>query len=832
MKPASSSSAANAVKFLLLLPLLGYLTFVVTDDGQHASTIGAADKSAPPPPLFELSSSDPLIAEGLPEGAAAYYQQLLYPKGQQPTDPPQVEGETAEESTQEATEESTQEATEESTQEASEETERREALRQRRGGEGGERRGRGGGRFRRGRGGEGEGEAGVQEAAEGETSSEGGPGGRAERRGRWPGNQEGTGPDEESSEERSESRREPRPREGIAVEHPLIRERCVACHAIDDDGKMSRISYMRKTPEGWEISLKRMIRLYSVALEPEEAKEVVRYLSDEHGLSRSEARVAMYESERRVHWSEQDSDSDLRETCADCHTLGRVFSEWRDGQEWKYLKATHLALYPLVGSQSFRGRSRGRGGSEGGGGFGGGSSFGGGGGGFSRDGGGGGGEPSSSTSDGEGSPRSQQRGEDRADRVLSALAKTQPLFTDEWRTWRLERREVPLDGEWLLKGHEIGRRDIRGTLELTRVAENEYQSKWTWHRANGRTVVRSGTGIFYAGHSWRGRSSSTAPGEFESLREVLLLDESWIHMTGRLFTGEYNELGIDVELLRIGDSPGILGAFGGEIAVPSEGNEVEILGCGFKDGLDASDFHLGQGLTVTAARRHDDTRVTLTVNAAADAKLGTRAIDYGIHHGPRAITLYDTIDSIQIRPNPGLARNGGKMRDKQMERFEAVAMSRGPDGIPYNDDDVELMTVPVSWHLEEFAIRPNDDDLQFVGSLDEQSGVFTPAIDGPNPERRWNANNIGDVYVVATCTLTVPERREKKEKKKEKDSDGTDDEDAGDEDGQDAGDEDEQEPEVDEGPPVLVQKEFRARGHLLVMVPIYVRWDLYEWNQR
>jgi len=37
---------------------------------------------------------------------------------------------------------------------------------------------------------------------------------------------------------------------------------------------------------------------------------------------------------------------------------------------------------------------------------------------------------------------------------------------------------------------------------------------------------------------------------------------------------------------------------------------------------------------------------------------------------------------------------------------------------------------------------------------------------------------------------------------------------------------------IDEGPPKMIEKQFRARGHLLVTVPIYVKWDQYKWNQR
>jgi hypothetical protein len=175
------------------------------------------------------------------------------------------------------------------------------------------------------------------------------------------------------------------------------------------------------------------------------------------------------------------------------------------------------------------------------------------------------------------------------------------------------------------------------------------------------------------------------------------------------------------------------------------------------------------------------------------------------------------------------------MRAKQLERFEAVAFTRGPDGVPYNEDDVELMTVPVKWHLEEFPIRPGDDDVQFVGELDEDTGVFTPAIDGPNPERRFDANNIGDVYVVATCTMTVPERKVVA-KKPESDESESEESDSEESDGQESSDtpDDEVAIEVaaDDEPPKMVEKQFRARGHLLVTVPIYVNWDLYEWNQR
>ncbi|MEO6222284.1 MAG: quinohemoprotein amine dehydrogenase subunit alpha, partial [Vicinamibacterales bacterium] len=61
--------------------------------------------------------------------------------------------------------------------------------------------------------------------------------------------------------------------------------------------------------------------------------------------------------------------------------------------------------------------------------------------------------------------------------------------------------------------------------------------------------------------------------------------------------------------------------------------------------------------------------------------------------------------------------------------------------------------------------------------VNPSSGLFTPALDGPNPARSGNRNNIGDVWVVATHKL-----------------------------------------EGDGAP-------MRARSHLLVTVPLYLRWD-------
>ncbi len=125
-----------------------------------------------------------------------------------------------------------------------------------------------------------------------------------------------------------------------------------------------------------------------------------------------------------------------------------------------------------------------------------------------------------------------------------------------------------------------------------------------------------------------------------------------------------------------------------------------------------------------------------------------------------------------------MARVGGNVFPKQIQQFEAVGINNGPDGKPDTADDLNLGLVNAKWSLEEYTATFGDDDLQYVGVLD-QTGLFTPNVDGPNPKRPGNRNNVGDVWVVAELASPDP-------------------------------------------------KPLRARAHLLVTVPLYMAWSQAE----
>ena len=120
--------------------------------------------------------------------------------------------------------------------------------------------------------------------------------------------------------------------EGIPVESDLVVNACGSCHPTDERNVMSRVSYLRKTPEGWQQTLKRMIRLGHVQLSPDEARAIVRYLADYHCLTPSEARPVFYEPEKRWKHEELPDNDDFRTTCTACHLKHRaaVRKRWAD----------------------------------------------------------------------------------------------------------------------------------------------------------------------------------------------------------------------------------------------------------------------------------------------------------------------------------------------------------------------------------------------------------------------------------------------------------------------------------------------------------------------
>jgi quinohemoprotein amine dehydrogenase len=495
---------------------------------------------------------------------------------------------------------------------------------------------------------------------------------------------------------------------GYAIDDATVVAECSRCHQQDEEGRLSRISWLRKTPEGWQTSLQRMVALHGVSVSPEDARAIVRYLADEQGLAPEELRPGRFEVERWP-WTRIDyryeANAEVEETCLACHTMGRVILQRRPTEEWGLLLATHRALYPLVDFQAFR--------------------------------------------------RASGDGEHPMDVAIEHLGEAFPLETPEWSAWSATKRSPRLAGEWVLTGYEPGKGAIHGRLTITAgdADPDAFTTRASYvYAESGTRVERSGQAVVYTGYQWRGRSN---PGQESELREVMLVERDLQTIEGRWFRGDYDEVGPDVTLRRVGSGPLVTAVYpsalprGATSTVTVHGANLEAV---------ADDLDLGAGVAVESIEGRTASSLTVRLAVAPDARVGSRDLYAAGAVLEQAVVVHDGVDRIEVTPRAGMARAGGANFPKGYETFEAWGYDDGPDGDPATDDDLVLGRVDATWRLEEYAATFGDDDIDFVGRI-LPDGTFEPNLDGPNPERSGNRNNVGDVWVVATHTDAAGRQR-------------------------------------------------------------------------
>ena len=536
-----------------------------------------------------------------------------------------------------------------------------------------------------------------------------------------------------------------KPEEGIAISDATVVKACGSCHKPDDKQQLTRISFQRNTPEGWQTAIQRMAALNGLQIDPQTARHVVRYLSNDLGLAPEEAKAAAFEVERRLPDYKYAANADAEAVCTKCHSMGRVISQRRTREEWNLLIAMHRGWYPLVDNQAFR-RS---------------------------------GPPPREPSP-DGRPPDTRHPVDKA---VDHLAQAFPLKTADWSAWSATMRPPRLEGVWTVTAHEVGKGPVYGyiTIKPLPSASDEFSTDITLiYGKTGERVSRTGQAIVYTGFQWRGRSAESG-NEDSGLREVMFIDRDWRTIEGRWFAGGYDEFGLDIRLERVDAQTRVLGTDRTALRVGSSNQQVKIYGANLPATLQAKDVDLGPGVTVKATAGVSATEATVTVDVATSAVPGARDVFVAGASRPRALAIFDSVDTLKVTPEWAMARVGGERFPKAFAQFEARAFDNGADGKPDTPDDIDLGVVGARWTLEEFAATYDDDDIKFVGEIDPWSGRFTPNVDGPNPQRRGSRNNIGDVYAVATYTP--------------------------------------------EGGDPKAAKALRARAHLLVTVPLYMRFE-------
>lgn len=318
-------------------------------------------------------------------------------------------------------------------------------------------------------------------------------------------------------------------------------------------------------------------------------------------------------------------------------------------------------------------------------------------------------------------------------------------------------RAPKLAGRWLVSAHIPGKGNYYGQLVMEPGASDEEFTTNVKLQSvrDGSALVRSGQGLVYAGYSWRGRSKGTGSPSAavddlnKEAREVLWFSPDESQAEGRWFWGQYQEFGVDVKLRRASSDPTLIGVDRMALKTGSQANRIRLLGDNFPAQVNPSDLDLGSGVKVRRIVSHSPSEVVAEVDVASDAVPGKRDIALGRSVLSNSIAVYDRVDYIQVAPESAIARLGSDVHPKGYQQFEAIGYQRGADGKPHTADDVEIGPIDVAWSVEEFYAVYGDDDKDFVGTL-SPTGLFTPALDGPNPKRKFSRNNYGDIWVVAT----------------------------------------------------------------------------------
>lgn len=504
--------------------------------------------------------------------------------------------------------------------------------------------------------------------------------------------------------------------EGIPVTDKLTIEKCGTCHTQDSKGNLSRISWVRATPEGWAQTIKRMVKLNGAVVSPAEARSVIRYLGTYHGLAPEEAKPVMYLAEQRIQDETIIPSVDMRHACASCHAFAQPMSSRRSKREWALLQNMHIALYSQAEAQY--------------------------------------------NAPADVQPAGQPEGKKvkRREIALDWLAKNATVNTPEWSAWAPRIRAPKLAGKWLVSASLPGHGRYIGEMTISPGADPEDFTTSTTLRSldTGQTMTRDGAGIVYAGYSWRGRSGggAAAGGQPDdpqaAARETLFFSPDQKTAQGRWYWGEYHEFGYNVSLVRETGGPALAGMSPAAAKTGSKGLEVHLFGANLPTDATAKDLDLGVGVTVTKIVSAKPGEIVATVDVARDAAPGLRDASVRGALLEKALPIYGKVDFLKVTPETALAHLGGIKFAKGYEQFDVVGYANGPDGKPNTPDDIALGPVDATWSVQEFPTVTYDNDKEFVGTL-SPTGFFTPNVEGPNPKRRFSRNNYGEVWVVATA---------------------------------------------------------------------------------
>ena len=174
------------------------------------------------------------------------------------------------------------------------------------------------------------------------------------------------------------------------------------------------------------------------------------------------------------------------------------------------------------------------------------------------------------------------------------------------------------------------------------------------------------------------------------MREVMFVDRDMREISGRWFTGAYDETGIDVKLTRIGGDPvvagsGSQGAADGRPAMP-----IKIYGVDFP-AEPACERDRFRARRQGQARGQRDARTVIggTRRREGCAHRRARCVCGGRVAARRQPSCTTRSTPSRYGRRPAWRASAASTFPKQFQQFEAIAYANGPDGKPDTKDDLE-----------------------------------------------------------------------------------------------------------------------------------------------
>lgn len=316
--------------------------------------------------------------------------------------------------------------------------------------------------------------------------------------------------------------------------------------------------------------------------------------------------------------------------------------------------------------------------------------------------------------------------------VAPFLAQTYPLETEAWTAWQAAAKPA-VAGDWVVLVDLPGSGPAYGTLSVAGDA-SPYSLSGELTLADGSTAPVGGQMNLYTGYEWRANLSIGG----DAYRQVLAVSEDGASLEGRQFLRDDDSLGGRLSAAKVGAGPALLGV----VPEAVQGSEAvaQVVGTGL-DGLQiAGQNGLADQLAMNATGA--------SVHLAGESALFT----FAIGEDSATAALYDSVDRLTVEPAFTIARVGGGSPNGPAAvpaYFKAIGWMNGPDGAPETEDDVRVGAIPASWKVDNSdEIAEAMEDAKFAGDISD-SGIFTPGVAGPNPERPFSTNNAGDLKIVA-----------------------------------------------------------------------------------